>query len=87
VTLRPLPRAGTAAPRATIIGSNVTVAHGALVHAATIGDGCLVGMGATLLDGVVLEPGSVVAAGAVVPPGAPRRFAGTGSRDAKGSVR
>ncbi|KIY95938.1 transferase [Monoraphidium neglectum] len=60
----------TAAPRATVIGSNVTVAHGALVHAATIGDGCLVGMGATLLDGVTLEPGSVVAAGAVVPPGA-----------------
>ncbi|GBF89259.1 gamma carbonic anhydrase, mitochondrial [Raphidocelis subcapitata] len=56
-------------PRATKIGSNVTVGHGALVHACTVGDGCLVGMGATLLDGVVMEPGSVAAGGAVVPPG------------------
>lgn len=56
-------------PRATKIGSSVTIGHSALVHACTIGDGCLVGMGATVLDGVVLEPGSVVAAGAVVPPG------------------
>jgi carbonic anhydrase/acetyltransferase-like protein (isoleucine patch superfamily) len=48
----------------------VTIGHGALIHGATIGDGCLVGMGATLLDGVTLEPGAVVAAGAVVPPGA-----------------
>jgi len=47
----------------------VTIGHGALVHACTIGDGCLVGMGATVLDGAVLEPGSVVAAGAVVTPG------------------
>lgn len=57
-------------PRATVIGSGVTIGHGALVHACTIGDGCLVGMGATVLDGAVLEPGSVVAAGAVVTPGA-----------------
>ncbi|KAI8466546.1 MAG: mitochondrial NADH:ubiquinone oxidoreductase 32 kDa subunit [Monoraphidium minutum] len=59
----------TSAPRATVIGSDVTVGHGALIHAATVGDGCLVGMGSTLLDGVVMEPGSVVAGGAVVPPG------------------
>lgn len=59
----------SSSPRATVIGSNVTIGHGALVHACTVGNGCLVGMGATLLDGVVLEPGSVVAAGAVVPPG------------------
>jgi hypothetical protein len=56
-------------PRATVVGNNVTVAHGATLHACTVGDGCLVGMGATLLDGVVMEPGSIVAAGAVVPPG------------------
>lgn len=65
--------AASSQPRATVIGNNVTVGHGALIHAATVGDGCLVGMGATLLDGVVLEPGSVVAGGAVVPPGARRR--------------
>lgn len=56
-------------PKPTIIGNSVTVGHGATLHACTIGDGCLVGMGATLLDGVVMEPGSIVAAGAVVPPG------------------
>lgn len=58
---------GSAAP--TSIGSDVTVGHGATLHACTIGDGCLVGMGATLLDGVTMQPGSIVAAGAVVPPG------------------
>jgi len=56
-------------PRATNIGSNCTIGHGATIHACSVGDGCLVGMGATLLDGVTLEPGSIVAAGAVVPPG------------------
>uniref|UniRef100_A0A383W0Z5 Gamma carbonic anhydrase n=1 Tax=Tetradesmus obliquus TaxID=3088 RepID=A0A383W0Z5_TETOB len=57
-------------PKPTVIGSAVTIGHGATLHACTIGDGCLVGMGATLLDGVMLEPGSIVGAGAVVPPGA-----------------
>jgi carbonic anhydrase/acetyltransferase-like protein (isoleucine patch superfamily) len=61
--------ASSSQPKPTIIGSNVTVGHGATLHACTIGDGCLVGMGATLLDGVVMEPGSIVAAGAVVAPG------------------
>lgn len=50
-------------PRPTIIGNNVTVGHAATVHAADIGDNCLVGMGAVLLDGVTMEPGSLVAAG------------------------
>lgn len=60
---------GDSAAKPTIIGSAVTIGHGATLHACKIGDGCLVGMGATLLDGVVLEPGSIVAAGAIVPPG------------------
>lgn len=55
-------------PMKTVIGSNTTIGHGAVVHAATVGDNCLVGMGATLLDGVVMENGSMVAAGALVPP-------------------
>jgi len=38
------------------------------LHACTIADGCLVGMGATLLDGVRLETNSIVAAGSLVPP-------------------
>lgn len=36
-------------PRPTVIGNNVTVGHGATLHACTIGDGCLVSeMGALL---------------------------------------
>jgi len=55
--------------RALIVGADVTVAHGVILHACIVGDRCLVGMGARVLDGAVLEPDSMVAAGAVVPPG------------------
>jgi carbonic anhydrase/acetyltransferase-like protein (isoleucine patch superfamily) len=49
-----------------VIGENVTVGHGAIVHACTIGDGCLVGMGAIVLDGAEIGAESIVAAGALV---------------------
>ena len=52
-----------------IVGADVTLAHGAILHACTVGDRCLVGMGAIVMDGAVLEPDSMVAAGALVPPG------------------
>ena len=52
-----------------VIGEEVTVAHGAILHACTIGDRCMVGMGAIVMDGVELEPDSLIAGGAVVPPG------------------
>ncbi len=52
-----------------IIGKDVTIGHGVILHACTIGDRCLVGMGAIVLDGALLEPDSMVAAGAVVTPG------------------
>lgn len=52
-----------------LIGDDVTVAHGAILHACTIGDRCMVGMGAIVMDGAVMEPDSLVAGGAVVPPG------------------
>lgn len=55
-------------PKPTVIGDNVTIGHGATVHACTIKDNSLVGMGATVLDGAEVGPGSIVAAGAVVPP-------------------
>lgn len=48
------------------IGDDVTVGHRAVLHGATIGDGCLVGIGAVLLNGTVLGEGSIVAAGAVL---------------------
>ena len=51
-----------------IIGDDVTVGHGAIVHACTVKDACLIGMNATVLDGAVVETGAMVAAGAVVTP-------------------
>ena len=54
---------------ALIVGADVTVGHGAILHACRIGDGCLIGMHATVLDGAVVEPGAMVGAGALVAPG------------------
>ena len=51
------------------IGSRVTIGHKAMLHGCTVGDDCLIGMGATLLDDVEVGAGSVVAAGALLPPG------------------
>ncbi|ANT65743.1 MULTISPECIES: gamma carbonic anhydrase family protein [Prosthecochloris] len=48
------------------IGSDVTIGHGAVLHACRIEDHVLVGMGSTLLDDCVAEPFSIVAAGALV---------------------
>jgi carbonic anhydrase/acetyltransferase-like protein (isoleucine patch superfamily) len=53
----------------TLIGSNVTIGHAALLHACTLQDGCFVGMRATVMDDVVVESGAMVAAGALVTPG------------------
>ena len=53
----------------THIGSNVTVGHSAIIHACTVEDDALIGMGSILLDGCVVEQGALVAAGTVVPPG------------------
>ena len=50
-----------------IIGDFVTVGHGAILHACTIGDECLIGMGATILDGAKIGHQSIIAAGTVVP--------------------
>ena len=49
-----------------VIGDDVVLGHNATIHAAKIGNHCLVGMGATVLDGAVVEDGSMVAAGALV---------------------
>ena len=50
----------------THIGADCTVGHGAIVHGCTVGDGCLIGMGAIVLNGAVLGEGCLVGAGAVV---------------------
>ena len=55
------------------IGVNVTIGHRAVIHGATLEDGCLVGIGAIVLNGVTVGAGALVAAGSVVtrdvPPG------------------
>ena len=48
------------------IGADVTVGHRAVIHGATLQDGCLVGIGAIVLNGVTVGEGALVAAGAVV---------------------
>jgi carbonic anhydrase/acetyltransferase-like protein (isoleucine patch superfamily) len=57
-----------------LIGADVTIGHRAVVHGATLEDGCLIGIGAIVLNGVTVGSGALVAAGAVVtrdvPPGA-----------------
>lgn len=58
-----------------IIGDDVTVGHAAIVHACTIENECLIGMGALVMDGAVIGHNSIVGAralvtqGAVIPPG------------------
>jgi carbonic anhydrase/acetyltransferase-like protein (isoleucine patch superfamily) len=52
-----------------LIGNRVTVGHSAVVHGATVGDGCLVGIGATLLNGSRLGEGSWLASGSVLTEG------------------
>ncbi len=52
-----------------IIGSRVTIGHGAIIHACTIEDEVLIGMGAVILDGAIVETHSLVAAGSVIRPG------------------
>ena len=51
------------------IGARVGVGHRAILHACTVEDDCLIGMGSILLNEVHIGTGSVVAAGAVVPEG------------------
>ena len=52
-----------------IIGEDVTVGHKAVVHAACVGDRCLIGMAAVVMDGAVIEDEVLVGAGCLVPPG------------------
>jgi carbonic anhydrase/acetyltransferase-like protein (isoleucine patch superfamily) len=55
--------------RALIVGADVTIGHRAVLHACTIGDACLIGMGAIVLDEVVIEDEVMLGAGSVVAPG------------------
>lgn len=59
----------TDAGEPTILGHDVTLGHGAIVHSSVIGDNVLIGMGAVLVGGNRVGDGTVVGAGAVLPTG------------------
>jgi gamma-carbonic anhydrase len=48
------------------IGDYCTIAHGTVLHGCTIGNNCLIAMGAVVLDGAIIGENSIVAAGSVV---------------------
>ena len=52
--------------RATIVGKNVSVGHGAIIHAAVVEDYVIIGMNSCVLDGAHIGTDSVIGAGAVV---------------------
>ena len=52
---------------ATLIGVEVTVGHGCIVHACTLEDRAFVGMGSVILDGAVIESEGMLGAGSLLP--------------------
>lgn len=53
----------------TIIGSHVTIGHGAIIHGCSIDDNSLIGMGAIILNGAKIGKNCIIAAGALVTQG------------------
>jgi carbonic anhydrase/acetyltransferase-like protein (isoleucine patch superfamily) len=53
----------------TVLGDEVTVGHGVLLHGCTVHDRCLIGMGAILLNGVEVGEDCIIAAGTLLPEG------------------
>ena len=58
-----------------ILGNDITIGHGVILHGCTIKDRCLIGMGAIILDNAevgedcIIGAGALVTEGAKVPPG------------------
>jgi gamma-carbonic anhydrase len=53
---------------ALTIGAQVSIGHSVTLHGCTIGDNCLIGMGAIIMDGAKVGANCVVAAGSLIPP-------------------
>lgn len=51
------------------IGTGCTVGHKAMLHGCTIGDNCLIGMGATILNGARIGDNCLIGAGALITEG------------------
>ena len=84
--------------RDAVIGAWCTIGHAAIIHACTVEDECLIGMGATILDGAHIGARSLVGAralvtqGMIVPPGslvygAPAKVVSKLSLDEQGRLR
>ena len=80
------------------VGELVTVGHSAILHACTVKDEVLIGMGAIVLDGAVIGERSIIGAGAlvtggtVIPPGSlvlgsPAKVVRTLSHDEQAKVK
>jgi carbonic anhydrase/acetyltransferase-like protein (isoleucine patch superfamily) len=52
-----------------VIGANCTIGHKAMLHGCVIGDGSLIGMGATVLNGAKIGKGCLIGAGALIAEG------------------
>lgn len=52
-----------------VIGARVTVGHAVILHACTIEDECLIGMGSIILDRAVVQKHVLLGAGSLVPEG------------------
>lgn len=50
----------------TILGDDVTVGHKVTLHGCTVGNNCLIGMGAILLDGCEIGDNCIIGAGSLV---------------------
>lgn len=53
--------------QACIVGDYVTAGHGVIIHACTINDYCLIGMGAILLNQAEIGEYCIIAAGTLIP--------------------
>lgn len=51
---------------AVTVGKGCSIGHGAILHGCTIGDHCVIGMGAIVLNGAVIGENCLVGAGALV---------------------
>ncbi len=54
---------------ATLIGVEVTIGHGCIVHACTLEDRAFVGMGSVILDGARVSSEGMLGAGSLLAPG------------------
>jgi len=52
-----------------VIGEDVTIGHGAVIHGCHIGDETIIGMNSSILSGAKIGKGCVIGANALVPPG------------------